>query len=211
MLIRRVFFLLTTSCLLTAERPAAAQRPAAPPAARYWVQLRDKAGVTFNPAAYFAPAAQARRRRQHLPPADSTDFPVRPDYLRRVRAAVDTVTLVSRWFNAVVCRATPAQAAALLRLPGVRAVQALPDVRLLPAAHPAAAPAPASFDISTANRQLARRQTSSLGGADFRRAGLDGRGLRIAIFDVGFNGVEKHPAFAQLRETPPDCGPPTTF
>ena len=199
-LIRRVFFLLI-GCLLTAGLPAAAQKPpAAPPAARYWVQLRDKAGVTFAPAAYFAPAAQARRRRQHLPPADSTDFPVRPDYLRRVRAAVDTVTLVSRWFNAVVCRATPAQAAALLRLPGVRAVRLLPDVRLLPAARAAATPAPAGFDISATDRQLARRQTSSLGGADFRRAGLDGRGLRIAIFDVGFNGVEQHPAFVRLRE-----------
>ena len=197
--IRRVFLLLTGG-LLTAALPAAARRPPAPPAARYWVQLRDKAGVRFDPAAYFAPAARARRRRQHLPPADSTDFPVRPDYLRRVRAAADTVTLVSRWFNAAVCRATPAQAAALRRLPGVRAVRLLPDARLLPAAHPAAAPAAARWEPSEADRQLARRQTGSLGGAAFRRAGLDGRGLRIAIFDVGFNGVGQHPAFAHLHD-----------
>ena len=175
--------------------------PAALPTARYWVQLRDKAGVTFDPATYFSTAAQARRRRQHLPPADSTDYPVRPDYVRRIQARVDTVTLVSRWFNAVVCRATPAQVADLQGLTGVLTVRPLPDVRLLPAAYPAAAaPALASPRISAIDRQLARRQTGSLGGADFRRAHLDGHGLRIAIFDVGFNGVPEHAAFAHLRE-----------
>jgi hypothetical protein len=40
-------------------------RPAAP--VRYWVSFADKAGVAFNPATYFSPAAQARRRRQGLP------------------------------------------------------------------------------------------------------------------------------------------------
>ena len=68
------------------------------------------------------PEARARRRRQHLPAFDATDLPVRPDYVAAIAARVDTVTLVSRWFNAVACRATPAQAAALQALPGVAAV-----------------------------------------------------------------------------------------
>ncbi|GAB2783327.1 subtilisin family serine protease [Hymenobacter luteus] len=175
---------------------AAAPAATAPPTTRYWVTFRDKGGQQLRPGSYFSPAAQARRRRQHLPPADSTDFPVRPDYVARVRALADSVTLVSRWFNAVACRATPSQAARLRQLPGVSSVTAWPEEVLLPAAH---APAAAGGPLTTADRSLARRQAASLGAADFRQARLNGRGLRIAIFDVGFTGADRHPAFAHLR------------
>jgi len=161
------------------------------------VVLRDKAGVSFSADTYFSPAAQARRRRQHLPAADSTDFPVRPDYLRAVRATVDSVLLVSRWFNTIACRATPAQAARLAHLPGVRCVTPLPETRLLPAATQAA-PVSLSKPVDPTDRLLARRQVRSLGADDFRRAGLDGEGLRIAVFDVGFTGADHHPAFKEL-------------
>ncbi|MBX0289856.1 S8 family serine peptidase [Hymenobacter sp. HSC-4F20] len=185
--------------LLKASGSACGQVPtslATSVATRYWVSFRDKAGQRLRPAAYFSPAAQARRQRQQLPAADSTDFPVRPDYVARVRAIADTVTLVSRWFNAVACRATPAQAARLRQLPGVQAVLEWPEAPLLPAARPRRA---AAGPLTPADRSLARRQTASLGAATFRRAHLNGRGLRIAIFDVGFSGADQHPAFAHLR------------
>ncbi|OWP65143.1 hypothetical protein CDA63_01965 [Hymenobacter amundsenii] len=178
--------------------PAAAQPTSS---ARYWVTFRDKAGQTLRPAAYFSPQAQARRHRQHLPACDSTDFPVRPDYLARVQAATDTLTLVSRWFNAVSCRATPAQVVRLRQFPGIRAVVAWPEAPLMVAARHSSGPAPklAPRPLSAADQALARQQTASLGAADFRQAGLRGQGLRIAIFDVGFNGTDTHPAFAHLR------------
>ena len=105
--------------------PAAAQTPNAT-SERYWVTLRDKNGVAFDPVRYFSPEARARRARQHLPPFEATDLPVRSDYVAAIAARVDTVALVSRWFNAVSCRATPAQAGALRQLPGVAAVQRWP-------------------------------------------------------------------------------------
>jgi len=166
-----------------------------PPTVRYWVSFRDKGGQTLQPTAYFHPAAQARRQRQHLPAADSTDFPVRPDYVARVQAAADTVTLVSRWFNGVACRATLAQGARLRQLPGVRSVEEWPVNELLPASRPVALARP----LTAADRSLARRQTAALGGTDFRQARLNGHGMRIAIFDVGFNGTDRHAAFAHLR------------
>ncbi|SDX57644.1 S8 family serine peptidase [Hymenobacter psychrophilus] len=185
---------------LLAWLPATAQRPAAP-AARYWVTFRDKGGQTLQPATYFDAAAQARRRRQHLPAFDSTDLPVRPDYLGRVRTLTDSVTLVSRWFNAVACLASPAQAAQLRRLPGVRRVEAWPVHPLLAAHRPSAAgPLPVRLPapLTPADLALARRQTAALGAAEFRRAGQQGQGLRIAVFDVGFRGTDTHPAFAHL-------------
>ncbi|UOR07091.1 S8 family serine peptidase [Hymenobacter aerilatus] len=170
---------------------------AQPSTTRYWVQLRDKKGVEFNPKAYFTPAALARRVRQQLPLADSTDYPVRPVYLHALAATSDSVTMVSRWLNGAVCWATPAQVQALHRLPGVRSVLPLPEHQVQLATR--AALGGASMQISTTNRQLARRQTESLGAVQLRQAHLDGRGLRIAIFDAGFNGVDRHPAFEHLR------------
>ncbi|WP_310396065.1 S8 family serine peptidase [Hymenobacter sp.] len=185
--------------------PRAAAQDGAAPTARYWVTLRDKDGVEFDPAHYFTPAARARRVRQHLPAYEATDLPVRADYLARVRATVDTVALVSRWFNAVACRATAAQAAALRRLPGVRSVAAWPwrhasvaGRRPETSPHRYAASAPPRYSVSANDYLLARRQTAHLDGPALRAAGLDGRGLRIAVFDVGFRGLPAHPAFEEL-------------
>jgi len=192
--------------LLAAPGRSLAQVPVAGPA-RYWVRFRDKQGVRFDAARYFSPAARARRQRQGLPAADFTDHPVRPDYVAAVQAGVDTLTLVSRWFNAVACRATPAQAAALRQLPGVVAVEAWPV-----ASHLRPAGRLASKQVTFADSQvaspatvppadylLARQQTAALGRPDLLRAGLRGQGVRIAVFDVGFRGTNWHPAFQELR------------
>jgi serine protease AprX len=201
-------------------RAAASRATPAQVAERYWVTLRDKTGVAFDPGQYFASEARARRARQHLPAFDATDLPVRPDYVAAIAARVDTVSLVSRWFNAVSCRATPAQAAALRQLPGVLAVQRWPmrdvQVAALPVSAPKAArassllaqknnfqvPKPRSPEdpnnISANDYRLARRQVAHLDGPPLRANGLQGQGLRIAVFDVGFRGLSDHPAFAEL-------------
>ncbi|MCC3157021.1 S8 family serine peptidase [Hymenobacter sp. 15J16-1T3B] len=214
MLIRLMFAGLLAVAVAALPWCPAAPRPvpSAPPGAapvKCWVFLRDKHGVAFDAATYFSPQARARRRRQHLPAADSTDFPLRLDYLRQVHAAVDSVTGTSRWFNAVACWATPAQVAALRQLPGVRAVEAMPARPLQAASRRQPAAPPAAFrraawpdstpHLTAEERQLAQRQTRTLGGEVLRRQGLDGRGLRIAVLDVGFSGAGVHPALAQLR------------
>ena len=170
--------------------------------ARYWVMLRDKKGVHFDPKHYFSPAAQARRARQGLPAYEATDLPVRADYVAAVAARVDTLTLVSRWFNAVACRATAAQAVALRALPGVARVVAWPLAQARVTAHrPASPPAWAADQpkiIAPNDYLLARRQVAHLDGPALHAAGLAGQGLRIAVFDVGFRGLPGHPAFQEL-------------
>jgi serine protease AprX len=195
---------LTLLPLLATPALAAGSQGGAVPV-RYWVSFADKAGVQFDPTTYFSPAAQARRSRQGLPPFEISDLPVRPDYLARVRAGSDTLTLVSRWFNAAACRATPTQAAALRRLPGVLRVVRWPEAEGQPAAALASRPrlaAPSRIGgpaISASDYLLARQQTAVLGRTALSRAGLTGKGIRVAVFDVGFNGVETHPAFEALR------------
>lgn len=188
---------------------SATEAPAQSIPARYWVTLRDKQGVSFAPEQYFSLQAQARRQRQHLPACETSDLPVRSDYVAAIAARVDTITLVSRWFNAVACRATPAQAAQLKALPGVQSVERWPEPQnAAPAAsRPSQAPTTYSLNHSSALRAkplsandylLARRQTAYLDEPALRRANLNGKGLRIAIFDVGFEGLPGHPAFQAL-------------
>jgi serine protease AprX len=193
-----------TLLLLLAAPAVAASGQGEPDPVRYWVSFADKAGVRFEPTAYFSSAAQARRSRQGLPPFEASDLPVRPDYLARVRAGCDTLTLISRWFNAAACRATPAQAAALRRLPGVVRVVRWPEADAKPAAALASRPSDGpqqltGASISASDYLLARQQTAVLGRTALSRAGLTGKGIRVAVFDVGFNGVEAHPAFEALR------------
>lgn len=184
--------------------PAAAQPPRSELPERYWITFRDKNGARFDPQQYFSPEARARRQRQHLPAYEASDLPVRADYVAAIRARVDTVTLVSRWFNAVACRATAVQAAALRHLPGVRSVVAWPYREAQVAAHAPTREAgivrqlSPRKPLSSNDFLLARRQTAHLDGPALRAAGLEGQGMRIAIFDVGFRGVPVHPAFQEL-------------
>ena len=47
---------------------------------------------------------------------------------------------------------------------------------------------------------LSQHQTARMGGEYFRQAGLTGQGIRIAVFDAGFPGVDTHPAFEHIRQ-----------
>ena len=196
--------------LLGLAAQALAQNPLVGHPVRYWVTFSDKNGVRFDSRQYFTLAAQARRARQHLPAYDVTDLPVRADYLAKVRSQVDTITLISRWFNAVACQATVAQAAALRGQSGIQTVQFWPQRDAQAAeVYPAVSAVRASRiqapkrstsrnPISANDYLLARRQTAHLDGPVLRAAGLDGHGLRIAVFDVGFRGLPEHPAFQEL-------------
>src|SRR3990172_7544445 len=74
---------------------------------KYWVFLKDKQGSAFNPYDYFDRMAIERRIRMGIDLFDRTDWPVSPAYLARVESIADSVSGVSRWFNAIAVWATP--------------------------------------------------------------------------------------------------------
>src|SRR4051812_205559 len=89
---------------------------------KYWVVLKDKQGVRFDPYSYFNKKAIERRQNQHLPLFEETDKPLNPKYLKQVTALSDSVTGSSRWLNAVACYARPEQVKALQELTFVREI-----------------------------------------------------------------------------------------
>ncbi|PID95349.1 MAG: hypothetical protein CSA95_00040 [Bacteroidetes bacterium] len=178
------FFFLTILCL---PGSIFSQEPAG-----YLVVFTDKDGVDFDPFTYFSPKAIERRILQNIPLDDITDYPVREDYVAWVTAQVEAVDGPSRWFNALAVSATQAQIASLRALDFVKEV--------IPLRYELSVCEKRGSMPSKRSLEILKRQTNRMGIEAFRKAGIDGKGVRVAVFDAGFPNVDEHPAFAHLRD-----------
>jgi subtilisin family serine protease len=156
---------------------------------KYWVFFKDKDGSSFNPYAFFDEKAIERREKLGISLADYTDLPVNSDYIRQVAGLADSMGNVSRWFNGVGVWISPGKIDAIRGLPFVKEVVQM-NVHLEPTG---ANEADTAKDTSLLKLQLIRMQ-----GAQFLDKGFHGKGIRIAVLDVGFRGALKHPAFKHL-------------
>lgn len=173
----------------------------------YWVMLTDKAGTTFDPYSYFDSKAIERYRLNYADLYDISNYPLNESYVHQIDAIVSSdrseqgssewnkteVFGQSRWFNAVAVTATPDQIAAIQQLPFVKEVVAIGNNLQLASRKEMFSPAEAEMPKHT--DQLLRMQ-----GDKFTDMGIDGTGVRIAVFDGGFHGVDTHKAFKHLRD-----------
>ena len=162
---------------------------------KFWVSFFDKANVTFEPLAYFDNRTIVQRLEQGISINDSSDFPVNPNYLFRVMEVADSVSVISRWLNGVAVFATPDEIKTISKFSFVKCIEPMTSQLLISSkiSNPI-------FKIDKDKKALLHFQTQRMQGDTFIAHGFDGKGLRIAVFDVGFPGVDKHPAFAHLRE-----------
>ena len=189
---KRAFFILS---LLLALAGASAQPV-------YWVFLTDKAGTVFNPYDYFDAKAIERYRQCGADLYDISNYPLTQRYVDGVDAIATEEVGVSRWMNAVGVVATPAQAAAIAELPYVDRVQMIGGNMQLTSCDGVVEDlemTPRVIDIATVEGPL-EAQLVRMGGAAFREKGIDGKGVRIAVFDGGFPQVNTHNAFRHLRD-----------
>lgn len=166
----------------------------------FWVCFTDKSGCEFNPYAYFDAKAIERRLQQGISLNDSTDYPLNTAYTQGVAALSEEVIGESRWLNAMaVCADEEA----------MRQIAALPYVKqLIPINHTLIAASrelkadelKAFLDSQTEDRAELHPQLTRMGGERFLAAGIQGKGLRIAVLDAGFPLVDKHEAFRHLFE-----------
>lgn len=160
-----------------------------------WVFFTDKEGVAFDPHGFFHPKAIERRLRHGQDLFDPVDFPVREDYLVQTGALVDSVTGISRWFNAVSVFAKPSQLTLVEALPFVDHIEPM-TLNMIPASH--ARGESMISELNSKQLELVLAHTAHFKGRWFHENGYDGRGVRIAIFDAGFPGVEVHPVFGHI-------------
>ncbi len=163
----------------------------------YWVFLTDKAGSTFDPYSYFDAKAIERYNSCGADLYDQSNYPLNSSYVSGVDALATEEVGCSRWMNAVGVVATPDQIAKIEALPYVARVQMIGgDMKLasIPSKDEMTKKANPSVD-TTLSDQLVRMQ-----GELFRAKGIDGKGIRIAVFDGGFPKVNTHNAFKHLRD-----------
>jgi hypothetical protein len=161
---------------------------------RYWVFLSDKEGVEFDPYAYFDEAAIEKRQAKQISLSQFSDLPLREDYIAGIKNITGRIGVSSRWFNAVAVNADKKDIARILSLPYVITIQEIQY---------AASKTGEDFkpEIKFENDQLRESQINAFGVKYFEDLGIDGTGVRIAVFDGGFPGVDTSPVFQHLRES----------
>ncbi len=160
---------------------------------KYLVFYTDKNDVEFNPLEYFDAKAIERRIKNQLPLKHISDYPVKKEYIKSVSNLVHESGFASRWLNAQVVKAFPYQIELVKQLEFVSKVETLNSQAII-----------ADFEIENKSKMnsddLIVAQTESMQGNLFEDAGIRGKGVRVAVFDIGFNQVDKHGAFKHIRD-----------
>jgi serine protease AprX len=188
---------------------------------KYWIQFTDKNNSPYtvaNSALFLSPRALQRRVNQMIPIVQN-DVPVTPAYIDSVRN-VPNVTMLNRskWFNAITISTTDTNALNTIKAfpfvnktePVKRLTRTTPIEEMVlrnesaiskfpfisPVAMEKKGPAvPTPYAYTYGN---SIEQVDMLGGVCMHNQGYDGKGMVIAILDVGFDNVDSAAAFDSL-------------
>lgn len=162
-------------------------------AEKYWISFKDKSGVTFNPSDYFSARTISQRSEQSIPLNDSTDFPVNENYLSFVSSKCDSTSYSSRWLNGVAVYCNESAKEIISHFPFVLSITKMEGHSLL------ANKKDGVLEHGKFSTDLLNYQTTRLGAQRFSDKKIDGTGIRIAVLDAGFPGVDKSDIFQKLR------------
>ena len=189
--IRSKFFLTGMLLLLLSLSPIHAQ-------SSYWLFLKDKSAEGFDPAKYFDNSVLERRMAEHLPLFDSADLPLNRNYIAEIRELVSRIRFESRWLNAVKVNASEIQILKLKELPFISGIKKASEIEVKISS---------KFNNKDWTRldakgqeELLKNQIAVMQGNLFKDYHLDGKGVKIAILDIGFAGVNKNPVFKKIRD-----------
>lgn len=143
----------------------------------------------MNPYSYFHVNTLERRKRCDLPLVQKSDLPVRSDYIEQIARRVDSITVVSRWFN-MLCIHTSGDIAQLSSLPFVKRIE-----------RPQQLDAHLSIidsSFATYSEALKFFQTERMEASVFAKEQINGRGVIVAIIDAGFTGMKANQAYEHM-------------
>src|SRR5690606_2158979 len=169
---------------------------------RYAIHYRYKPQTTFSldaPEQLLLEKSLDRRMREGVR-VDSMDLPVSPKYIEAITPLVNKIQYHSKWLNASVVVATEAQMAKIAGLPFVRETVLVgrgfyadtydgkkESLRI-----------PVSVRLKSKRTESYDFQNEILGIPAMHEAGFTGAGVTIAVFDAGFNNVDKISAMQHL-------------
>lgn len=174
-----------------------------------FIQFIDKPEAAYfmeNPEEMLSQAALDRRI-NHQIELDLTDVPVAETYLNQVKNLGITLVGISKWLNGAFARCTEEQIQNIENLPGVAGVFSLvnqPEISgnssgvdkfLIEEPQPMKLMNQTDFDDEFTNTQIEQINLKPL-----FEEGFTGQGIKIAVIDNGFTGVDNEEGFAYLRD-----------
>ena len=168
----------------------------------YWVLLADKAGTTFDPYSYFDSKAIERYRLNNADLFDISNYPLNESYVQQVDAIATEEVGQSRWLNAVAVMASDEEIAAIARLHFVLRTDIIATEMEIAECRNARQPNDNSITNLDSQKPglTITDQLLRMEGDLFVKGGIDGKGVRVAVFDGGFHAVNTHAAFKHLRD-----------
>ncbi|MGC9345119.1 MAG: S8 family serine peptidase, partial [Bacteroidales bacterium] len=158
---------------------------------RYWVVFKDKKDVSFDPYEYFDARTIEKRIKNGIPLVQYTDIPLNEGYCSSIEK-YSTIYSKSRWLNAVSAELYPGHKARIEKLDFVAELRKMSST----------ASVGSKMDLLNDSLRMKhlQRQTGIMGGDLFRKEGINGQGIRIAVFDGGFPEVDSLEIFKHLFE-----------
>ncbi len=158
---------------------------------KYWVFLKDKYGSKFDPYKYFSPKSIERRQKHNLPLCDSSDFPISKKYKKILQNKAEQISSESRWLNALGISASEEQIAEIKKIDFVSSVHKMKGEASLCGQK-------TKIKLSKRQENIFNKQTKILETELFEEKGIRGKGVRIAVFDAGFQGIYTNEVFKHL-------------
>ena len=166
----------------------------------YWISFTDKGDLSEYTADEILSQRALENRRQKGIVLDALDYPLNPDYVKGLQMKGVRIKNRSRWFNAVSAFLFDEEIGQILNLPFIKSIK--PVARGLQTV---------SYDSPLIDPFLSgadslpfvgeyRNQLNMLGLDTLQGLGFTGTGIKVAVFDNGFYGVEEGAAFAHLFE-----------
>ena len=166
---------------------------------KYAIYFKDKQAHSFDPFTYFDTKAIERRLANNYSLYHPSDWPVNKSYIEEISEIADSICGSSRWMNAAFIIASEDQMEQINAFPFVKEI-AIMKTYPIPLAM-VNTPVPEPFEeLTIEDGELLISQTQRMQGSLYAERDIDGKNIRIAIFDAGFPSVDIHPAFEHIRK-----------
>lgn len=164
---------------------------------QYFIFFKDKSGTPFSisdPTKFLSDKSIARREKQNIAITEE-DLPVNPDYVNQVKSAGAITYFTSRWWNGVLVEADVTILGKINTLSFVNgSVLVSPGKKIIGGRMQSGKHKKNIHAESPVNQT----QLQQIGLDEMHTMGYRGEGIRIAIFDSGFQGVNTTAPFSHL-------------
>lgn len=165
---------------------------------KYWIFFKDKKSTTqFLPECVLSPQSIERRNNAGIV-LQTTDLPLSALYVDSLQKLGIHILNKSRWLNAVSAELDQQQVAVLSELGFIQKIQAVKKLHTTQASKLSLAKnSETAINFSHQNVDYGQSYIANdmLGNTLLHKVNATGKGIRIAVFDNGFRGVDTIPAF----------------